>query len=47
MIQSNSIASNLNDTFGVPNWVTDFLLTMICGFMLQGSIERISAVVDA
>lgn len=46
MIQSNSIASNLNDTFGVPNWVTGFLLTVICGFILKGGIERISAVME-
>lgn len=46
MIQSNSIASNLNNTFGVPNWVTGFLLTVICGFILQGGVERISAVIE-
>ena len=46
MIQSNSIASNLNNTFGVPHWVTGFLLTVICGFILQGGINRISAVTE-
>ena len=46
MLQSNSIASNLNETFGIPNWATGVVLVIICGFILQGGIERISAVTE-
>ena len=46
MLQSNSIASNLNGTFGIPNWATGIILVIICGFILQGGIERISSVTE-
>lgn len=44
VMQANSIAANLNDTFGIPNWATGVLLAVICGFILKGGLERISAV---
>ena len=43
MVQSNSLASTLNVTFGISNWVTGFFLTVVCGFILKGSIDRMSA----
>ena len=43
MVQSNSLASTLSVTFGISNWVTGFFLTVVCGFILKGSIDRMSA----
>ena len=46
MVQSNSVASTLNGTFGVPNWVTGIMLALICWFILKGGIERMSFVTE-
>lgn len=43
MVQSNSLASTLNASFSIPNWITGFVLIAGCGFILKGNIERISA----
>ncbi|MBI5110799.1 MAG: sodium:alanine symporter family protein [Rhodovulum sp.] len=47
MVQSNSIASVMDTTFGVPNWITGVVLSGITGAVVLGGIRRIGAVATA
>jgi AGCS family alanine or glycine:cation symporter len=44
MAQSNSMALAFNDQFGVPFWLTGFVITVMVGAVVLGGIKRIGAV---
>lgn len=46
MVQSNSIASALNATFGINPWVSGVILAVLTGFVLLGGVKRIGAVAE-
>lgn len=46
MPQSNSIAAALNNTFGVPEWVSGLSLALILGLVIVGGIKRIVRVAE-
>ena len=43
-VQSNSVASVINSSFGVPTWVTGLILLVLVGAVILGGIKRIGAV---
>ena len=47
MVQSNSIAEVMNESFGVTHWITGVVLAALTGFVLIGGIKRIGAVAGA
>lgn len=46
LTQGNSIASSLNDTFGVPTWITGIVLAVLVGFVIVGGINGIAKVTE-
>ena len=46
MVQSNSIASNMNGAFGVPTWVVGIILAVVSAFIFLGGIQRIASVAE-
>jgi AGCS family alanine or glycine:cation symporter len=44
--QSNSIASGINSTFGIPEWITGLVLAIILGLVIVGGIRRIIQVAE-
>ena len=46
MTQSNSIASALNNTVGVPTWITGLVVAAIVGVVILGGIKRIAQVTE-
>ncbi len=46
MVQSNSIASNINGAFGIPEWIVGLALAAICAFIFIGGIQRIASVAE-
>lgn len=44
MTQGNSIASALNTTFSIPNWITGIIITVLALFIIVGGIKSISKV---
>ncbi len=46
MVQSNSIAEVMNESFGVTHWITGVVLAALTGFVLIGGIKRIGAVAE-
>lgn len=46
LTQGNSIASSLNDTFGVPTWITGIVLAVIVGVVIVGGINGIAKVTE-
>ena len=46
MVQSNSIAEVVNESFGVSHWITGVVLAAFTGFVLIGGIKRIGAVAE-
>ncbi len=47
MPQSNNIASGMNSTFGVPEWVTGGVLAIVLALVIVGGIRRIVHVAEA
>ncbi len=41
MVQSNSVASGLNDSFGVPVWITGLVMAVAAGAVILGGIKSI------
>lgn len=46
MVQSNSIAQVMGESFGVPAWITGVVLAVLTGLVLLGGIKRIGAVAE-
>ena len=46
MVQSNSIASNMEGAFGLPTWVCGLILAAVCAFIFLGGIQRIASVAE-
>ncbi len=44
--QMNSIATNLNSAFSVPNWVTGVVFLIIAGLVIVGGLKRIASVTE-
>jgi len=44
MVQANSVAAALEDSFSIPDWLTGLVLVALVGTVLVGGIERIAAV---
>jgi len=44
--QSNNIASGINSTFGIPEWITGLVLAIILGLVIVGGIRRIIQVAE-
>ncbi len=47
MFQANQMASILNQTFDVPNWVTGAVFMVLTGLVLVGGIKRIGQVASS
>ena len=41
-VQSNSVAHAFNDTFGVPNWITGTILSLLTALVVLGGIKKIA-----
>ena len=46
MTQINTISTNMNSTFGIPNWITGILLMIVAALVVIGGIKRIAAVAE-
>ena len=46
MVQSNSIGFGLYNAFGIPNWLTGVILTIVCWFIFSGGLLRLSSVTE-
>jgi len=46
MSQINSIAVNMNSAFGIPNFVTGFILMVLAGLVIVGGLKRIASVTE-
>ena len=44
MIQSNSVAEAVNGAFGVPNWISGFIIAFLAGIVIIGGIKSIGKV---
>ena len=45
-LQSFTASSSLNDSFGVPTWLTGIALTVITGIIVFGGVRRIAAITE-
>ena len=43
-VQANSVAHGLNDSFGLPSWVTGVTLAVLVGLVVLGGMKRIAHV---
>ncbi|MZR62433.1 sodium:alanine symporter family protein [Alcanivorax sp. DP30] len=43
-VQANSVAHGLNDSFGMPTWVTGVILAVLVGMVVLGGMKRIAHV---
>ena len=46
MTQINTISTNMNSTFGIPNWITGVVLMIIAALVVIGGIKRIALVTE-
>ena len=46
MTQINTISTNMNSTFGIPNWVTGIVLMIVAALVVIGGIKRIALVTE-
>ncbi len=46
MVQSNSIASTINDVSGVPTWVIGLVLAFLAGLVFIGGVSRLAQVTE-
>ena len=46
MSQINSIAVNMNSAFGIPSFVTGFILMVLAGLVIVGGLKRIASVTE-
>ena len=42
MVQSNSVADAINSTFGVPHWISGFVMCIATGLVIIGGIKSIA-----
>ncbi|MDH7483115.1 MAG: alanine/glycine:cation symporter family protein, partial [Spirochaetales bacterium] len=47
MVQANSIASMVNETFRIPGWVTGLLIAILTAVVILGGIKSIARVTEA
>ncbi|MQX54470.1 alanine/glycine:cation symporter family protein [Alcanivorax sediminis] len=43
-VQANSVAHGLNDSFGLPTWITGVVLAVLVGMVVLGGMKRIAHV---
>ena len=46
MSQGNEIANGLNNSFGIPSWVTALVVMLLAGLVIIGGIKRIASVTE-
>ncbi|MGN0796683.1 MAG: alanine/glycine:cation symporter family protein, partial [Christensenellales bacterium] len=46
MVQSNSIASTVNNALGIPSWVAGLVIAVLCGAVFFGGVKRIAQVTE-
>ena len=46
MVQSNSIGSTMNTSFGIPTWVSGVILVAICAVIFLGGVQRLASVTE-
>lgn len=46
MVQSNSISEACRNAFGIPEWVIGLLLSVVCGFIFIGGVQRIGSMTE-
>lgn len=46
MSQVNTIATNVNSTFGVPTWIVGIIIMIFTGIVVIGGIKRIASVTE-
>ncbi len=46
MVQSNSIASTINEVSGVPTWIIGIILAVLAGLVFFGGIKRLAKVTE-
>lgn len=46
MTQINTISTNMNSTFGIPNWLTGIVLMIVAALVVIGGIKRIALVTE-
>jgi AGCS family alanine or glycine:cation symporter len=46
MVQSNTVASELNASFQIPTWVTGIIMASLTGAVILGGIKRIASVAE-
>ncbi|MFH1437157.1 MAG: sodium:alanine symporter family protein [Pseudomonadota bacterium] len=44
MVQSNTIAVQINDMFGIPRWLVGIVVSVLVAFVILGGIKRIAKV---
>ena len=47
MVQSNAVADVLDTSFGIPEWVSGIVVTVLVGLVILGGIKRIGNVAEA
>ena len=45
-VQSYTVATSLNDTFGLPTWISGLALVCVIGLIIFGGIKRIASMAD-
>ncbi|MFL9814023.1 alanine:cation symporter family protein [Stutzerimonas sp. VN223-3] len=45
-VQSYTVATSLNDTFGLPTWISGLALVCVIGAIIFGGIKRIASMAD-
>ena len=43
MVQANSVAAMIRETFGVPQWITGIIITVLTASVILGGIKSIAA----
>lgn len=46
MVQSNSVADEINATFAVPTWITGLVMAIVAGLVIIGGVKRIARVAE-
>ena len=46
MVQSNSVADEINATFAVPTWISGLVLATLAGLVIIGGVKRIAHVTE-
>ena len=46
MVQSNSVADEMQSTFAIPTWVTGLVMAILAGMVIIGGVKRIAHVTE-